>query len=157
MIARKKMEKNRRFRTDNFFHSFKMVKKKNAFSLLETVIVAGILVIVAVAVMGIFITSLNCMTQAKEISIATEDLKDVLEKIKSTPFAQLTDPSKFPDGANVGLNVIGGFLLSDENIVVSYPQGANADPLEIQVAITWTGKDKRSYSKTFNTIRTSRL
>jgi len=146
-----------RIKNNRGFGIFKAFKNNNAFSLLEILIASGILVVVIISLMGIFIISLNCMAQAKEINIATEDLKDVLEKIKSTPFAQLTDPTKFPDGGNVSANVIGGFLLSDENIVVNYPSGTNVDPLEIEAVITWTGKDRRAYSRTFKTMRTSRL
>lgn len=124
------------------------------FTLLEVLVACAILVVAVLSLWAVYITSLNCVIQAREMNIAAFDLKDVLEKIKSVAFADVT--TVFPDGAAVNPSLIGGFLLNNENVVVSYPQGIT-DPLEIQVAITWTGKDLRPYSKTLKTIRTSML
>ncbi|HDZ76774.1 MAG TPA: hypothetical protein ENH41_01655 [Candidatus Omnitrophica bacterium] len=131
---------------------------KVGFSLIE-VMVASIVILVAVlALCRVFANFLNLTVQAKEITVATDDLKDTLEYIKCLPFSAITDSlaGGFAHGDSVGSTIIGGFALgSSENIVVTYPQGINADPLEIKVEITWTGRGGRAYSQDFRTIRTS--
>lgn len=129
-------------------------KTKKGLTLIEMMIVSAILVVAVLGLWAVFITSLTCINQAKEMNIAADDLKDVLEKIKNVAFSDIT--TVFPDGQAISSDVIGGFLLNNEAIVVSYPQGIT-NPLQIQVTITWTGKDQRNYSKTFSTVRTSML
>ncbi|MBU2540350.1 MAG: hypothetical protein KJ593_00450 [Candidatus Omnitrophica bacterium] len=124
-------------------------------TLVELMIVSLILVVAIVALLVVFINALNQIALTKEINIATDDLTDVLERIKTTAFVDLT--TQFPDGAVINSTLIGGFLLQDEAIVVRYPQGTNVDPLEIEVELTWTSKDSRARSQIFKTLRTQML
>ncbi|MGD2279200.1 MAG: hypothetical protein PVH45_03775 [Candidatus Omnitrophota bacterium] len=120
-------------------------------TIVELMIVSLIMVGMLVGIWGVMINSLNYIGLAREESVATDDLKDVMEKMKCVIFSDLFDV--FPDNQSVDPDLIGGFLLNDENIVVTYPQGTNADPLEIEVEVTWTRKTGGTRSLSMQTIR----
>lgn len=128
------------------------MKLTNGLTLVELMIVSLILSVTIVALVLVFINALNQIALAREMSIAADDLSDCLEKMKTVSFANLT--SQFPDSAAIAPALIGGFLLVNEAITVSYPQGVSVDPLEIKVEVTWSGKDGRTRSMAFKTIRT---
>jgi type II secretory pathway pseudopilin PulG len=131
---------------------FRLSKNSKGLTLVELMIVSLVLVVTIVTLLVVFINALNQIALAKEISIATEDLRDTLEKMKTTPFSAVT--TQFPDGASVSESVVGGFNLRNENIIVRYPSGTGVDPLVIDTEISWLGKDGRTRSQTFRTIRT---
>jgi len=130
-------------------------KKRKTLTLVELMMASMILIIVVLALAGVYISSLHLTIQAKETNIAVDDVKDVIEKIKNVNFPDI--PTVFPDGVSVPESMVGGYLLDNENIVVRYPNGTDVDPLEIEVEITWDGKDKRNYAYIFKTIRTRNL
>lgn len=132
-----------------------MRRFKKGLTLVELMIAFLILAVAILAIWGVFIYALSNTIQAREMNIATDDLKDVLEKIKGTPFSNIV--GNFPDGGAINATDIGGFLLNNESITVTYPQGTTGDPLEIVLTITWTGKGGRSYSQIFKTVRTGML
>jgi len=129
--------------------------RKKALTLVELMLVSSILLVAILALWQVYIASLGLVIQAKEKNIAVDDSRDVLEKIRCTAFAAIT--ANFPNGADVPAATIGGFLLRDERIQVTYPNGINADPLQINIVITWTGQDKRAYGETFRTLRSRGL
>ncbi|MEW6008656.1 MAG: type II secretion system protein [Candidatus Omnitrophota bacterium] len=130
-------------------------KVTKGLTLVELLIVSLILAVTIVALVIVFINALNQINLAREMSIAAEDLSDVLEKMKTVSFANLT--SQFPNGVAISASVIGGFLLNNEAIIVTYPQGISVDPLEIKVEATWLSKDSRIRSMAFKTLRVSVL
>jgi len=135
------------------FHSNKY---KRGLTLVEVMVAAVFIIIAIIALLGVFTVSLNYISRARELHVATDDLKDVLEKIKSTAFVDIT--TVFPDDTAVPESVVGTFQLDDEVIIVNYPDGTADDPLEIEVTITWTGRaGGQTYSHTFKTLRTSML
>ena len=121
-------------------------------TLVELMIVSFVLAVTIGALLVVFANALNQIVLSKELSIATDDLRDSLEKLKATPFANLT--TQYPDGSSIGSSVIGGFVLMNEVITVTYPNGINVDPLEVRVTVTWLSKDKRTRTQTFNTLLT---
>lgn len=131
-----------------------MIRKKGV-TLVELMITTVVLVVAIVAMVHVFMFGLRMIAIAREINIATDDAKDVLEIIKATAFTDIT--TAFPDEQMVDADIIGGFSLRDESIVVRYLQGAGDDPLEIEVVVTWTREDKRTAFQSFRTIRTSTL
>ena len=124
-------------------------------TLIEVMIVAMIMIVAVVALWAVYVSSLDLTMQAKELNIAADDAKDVIEEIKNVNFANLT--TVFTNGSAVDEATVGGFLLTDESIIVSYPDGTSADPLSIQVSISWTGKDTRPHNQVFKTLRTRGL
>ena len=134
------------------------------FTLVEVMIVAFILVIAVLSLLRVYISALDLASRAKEVNIATDDLKDVLEKVNSVPFASLT--TDFPGNCCLGpgctgttcpggISIASGeFLLNNEKIEVSYPDGDDVDPLTIKVEAAWTGRGGRQCSEDFKTRRT---
>ena len=139
-------------------------KPTKTFTLVEVMIVAFILVIAVLSLLRVYISALDLAARTKEVNIATDDLKDILEKVDSVPFAGLT--TDFPDNCCLGPGCTGTtcpggvgiasgeFLLDNEKIEVSYPDGGGINPLTIKVEATWTGRGGRAGSEVFKTIRT---
>jgi type II secretory pathway pseudopilin PulG len=130
-------------------------KKDKGFSLIELVVGVFILIVIILVLWEIYSTSVNYIIMAKELRIASDDLQDVMERIQSVNFSGIT--TSFPDGATVGQDMVGGFDLDNESIVVRYPQGTGVDPLQIEVEIDWTDKKGRPHSKIFRTVRTGNV
>lgn len=70
---------------------------------------------------------------------AVNDLDDVMERIQATPFATLS--AAFPDGVVDGVggvyaDIVGGYTLGGEQIVVTYPDQASGR-LEMLVTVSW--------------------
>ena len=128
---------------------------KKGFSLTELMVSSAITITLVVVVIMTFISSLQNIETARELSIAIDDAKDTLEKIKSVDYALLIN--EFPDGAGIDPDAIGGFTLRDESIIVTYPNGTNANPLEIQVEISWQNKSGAAQSQIFKVLRTRML
>jgi type II secretory pathway pseudopilin PulG len=133
--------------------------KIKAVTLVEVMIVVLVILIAVGAVFGVFTASLALVVEARERTLATDDLEDVLEYIRTLPFAHITEPGNggFSDGGSVAGSLVGGFLLENEQVTVRYPQGTDIDPLEIEVEVNWEGRYGRVFSQTFRTLRSSRL
>lgn len=126
--------------------------KNRGIMLLELMISTCIIILVFVGILAAYINAANLINQSREIDTATDDAKDVMEKIMTTPFANLT--TVFVNNVAINPALIGGFSLLNESIIVQYPNGTLVDPLLVQVTASWTGKDRRAYTHTFYTIRT---
>ena len=128
-----------------FFNFFPRGSSQKGFTLIELMVVSFVLIGIIVAIWGVLITSLNYIALAREEIIAVDDLKDVMETLGNVPFVDLLNV--FPDSGSVDSDLIGGFLLDNETIVVRYPQ-------EIEVEVTWTGKTGAARSRIFKTKKT---
>lgn len=133
----------------------KRLSASKGFSLIEAVITSVILLVVGLAVIEILLLSINYSQQARELNIVADDMGDVLEEIKNVSFNNIT--VIFPHNASVDSDVVGGFLLDNENITVTYPAGTGSDPLEIEVTLTWTSSNGTVKSHTMRTLRTRML
>jgi Tfp pilus assembly protein PilV len=121
---------------------------------------AELLVAMTVAVVGgiWLLASYHSILHLTEVSqqsaTALDDLKDMMERIKATPFAQLT--ATFPTGVAGAYNgIVGGYTLSNQQITVTHQPSANADPRELVVQVTWTNRN-RNYQRSLSTMRASR-
>ncbi len=132
-----------------------MIHRKKGLTLVEVMFTALILLFVLIASVAVFTISMRSITMAREVSLATDDLKDVLEKIRSVAFSDII--TVFPDGEVLDLDIVGGAALTDEVVVVTYPHGTTADPLWIDATITWTNRHSGTRTYTFSTIRTRML
>ena len=94
--------------------------------------------------MSLYLTDL-----AKERNIAVYDLRDMMEEIRATPFANMVAlfPNSLPDGpvGNPYASIVGGYMLQNEQITVSYVD-VNSDPIEIEVDLTWQDRRGRNHS-----------
>ena len=111
--------------------------------MLELMIGAAVLIVALVGLIAAYTGCFSLNESARNLTIAINDAQCVIEEIRDrnlisnitqedwTNWAQ-TDP---PDGG--GCNALG-----DELILVNYPSGINADPLEIVVMVTWTDRGR---------------
>ncbi|MFA5411575.1 MAG: hypothetical protein WC321_06965 [Candidatus Omnitrophota bacterium] len=141
------------------------VRKKvnQGFTFLELMVTAFIVIVACLALLEVYGHSINLVLQAREIAIATDDLKDVMEALSNTAFSNL--PIDFPSGvlSNPAAK-IGALLLSNEQIQLSYfDLGGNPvvinplnipDPLLIEVCVSWTSRAGRNYNQVLRTVRT---
>lgn len=93
----------------------------------------------------------------KEQTVAVNDLINVMERIRATPFENLL--ALFPDGvtdgpaANPYDDILGNYTLKGEHVVARYVNAA-ADPLEIKLTLSWLDKFDRPYNISIATFKT---
>lgn len=107
---------------------------------------------------------LSCITQllylvdiAKEQTIAVGDMRNIMEDIRATAYADMAQ--NFPNGVTDGpaarryADILGGYSLSNEHITVTYAD-ASSDPLEIRVALSWQDKRRHQRNAALSTFKT---
>lgn len=133
------------------------VRDSKGLTLVEIVLATSIFVTAVVGLVGFLISSSYLIDITRDRDVAILDLRNIMEKIRATPFDSIT--SRFPDAVTDGSmsnpysTILGGYSLINEHITVSYAD-VNADPLEISVAVTWQCKRGRSHSSSMSTFRT---
>jgi type II secretory pathway pseudopilin PulG len=76
-------------------------------------------------------------------TIAMNDARRVLEEMRTVVNANGTPGITGTDwGAWAGQNI--AFALANENIVITYPQGAGLNPLPVQATVNWSEKGRAS-------------
>lgn len=117
------------------------MKKYNTkgLTLVEVLVAAFILVVGILSVFLFFTNAMKATQYAQDLTLATSHAENVLEemKIKST-LAEITGENWTTWAQSQGFNT-----LPSESTSVSYPAGDSADPLDIQVTVSWT-RDGRS-------------
>lgn len=134
------------------------LQNKTGLTFIETLVAVAIAVLVIVALLQAYVANIYMAEIAKGNTIASDDLKDMLEKILSAPFNELL--IKFPNGTIDGpsankynTTVIGNYSMKNEHIVVTYAN-LTSDPLEVMVNVTWTDSKNRQHSNFLTTKKT---
>lgn len=121
---------------------------KNGFTLLELMIGVAVLIIALVGLIAAYIGCFSLNENARNLTIAVNDAQCVMEEIRDiniptniiaqdwTSWAA-TDP---PSGG--GCN-----RLDNETIIVTYPSGTGAIPLEILVTVNWTERGRQKSTR----------
>jgi len=126
-------------------------------TLVEVLIAILIFVIAAGALISSISATARLISEARDQTIASNDLRSMMEKIRSTAFDTIT--TRFPNtvvngpGGTTYQNYVGSYALSNENITVSYTN-VNSDPLEIKVVANWRDRINRLHNTTVSTFRT---
>lgn len=141
----------------------------------ELLFVIFVFVAAGAGILGSYLSTHYLAHYARETMIATEDLKDMMERINSTPYTTLFDCSagtqleQFPDGAvngpaqNQYVNIVssnGQFPLVNEQVTVTYPNlpacvgGTIPNRAEVLVTVAWTGAGGRQRTMSLSTVRT---
>ncbi len=126
-------------------------------TLVELLMALGIFALAGGGIVGAYLFSHQLVESGTERIRATDDLEDIMERIRATPFAALA--TRFPAGAVDGGGVtdyaalVGGYTLDDQQITVTYPTQA-AGRLEVLVTLTWTSRG-RMRTASLSTVRTS--
>lgn len=127
----------------------KTINSNRGMTLVEILFAAAIIVTTTVAILQFYLSTLNLSEINKEANIAAFHLTAMTEAIKCTPFSEIT--VDFPDGVTDGMpgnnyaTIVGGYILKDEHIVVTYVD-PDSDPLEVNVGVSW--QDKRGVELT---------
>ena len=94
-----------------------------------------------------FVSTFTLIELARERTIAVSHLRNMMEEIRSTPFASVRTsfPNNFVDSSatNRYVNIIGTYELRGETITVTYAN-VIANPLEIRVDLNWLDRRRGS-------------
>lgn len=123
-----------------------------SLTLLELGVVVCIIVLAVIPTYTAFIQAINLTQDAKEMNMALDDAVNTLEKIKAMSFTGLF--SVFANNTPISEAHIGNFSLPGESIRVVYINGTTADPLPIEVQVSWQNKNNRSQRISLRTMRT---
>ena len=128
--------------------------KGNAGVLLAELLLAVAAIFIAgVWLLGAYHSSFTLIEASQQTNVAVSDLKDLMERIKTTPFTQLN--ADFPNGAVADYSAVtGGYTLPNEQIAVTHSPNPNADPRELTVQLNWINRG-RAYQRTLSTVRAS--
>lgn len=126
-------------------------------TLIELLIATLVFTIALGALLNSIIVVLYLIDLAKNQTIAISDLRNMMESIRVTAFADTLSlfPNSVVDGPvkNSYRSVIGGYTLYNEHIIVTYAN-VHSDPLEIKVNLTWADKRGRNHSASVSTFKT---
>jgi prepilin-type N-terminal cleavage/methylation domain-containing protein len=121
------------------------------FTLLETMIALGILLIGAVGALSLFSYGLKATATSKYITAATNIARAKLEEVKNTPFQNIT--TTYPNDSSY--NVENASLPEGATWTVSYPDGIGANPLNISLVVSWQDEGGRTSQVELRTLVTS--
>ena len=140
-----------------------MPTRREGLTLVELLLAVVALVLAGVGLMSAYQSGLHATEVAQQSSLAMDDIHDILERIKTTPFSALN--TSFPNGAPGGVvgggpdlyaPIVGGYApeLPGERITVTHSPSVIADPRELAVQVQWTNRG-RQHQKAMSTIRAS--
>ena len=116
------------------------------FSLIEVTIAIVILAVLSVTTALVLVPVSREHRSAQETDIANAAVRSVLESVHATPFNELI--GRYPDGGTIPITD-----LSNGQIAISYQDPA-ADPLIMQLDLTWDSDESGAMQRSFFTVRT---
>ena len=125
--------------------------------LVELLVAIFVLVAAGSGILGCYLSTNYLSEEAAQTLKASEDLKDLMERIQATPFNTVL--TLFPDGIADGggvsnyQTIVGNYSLPSEQITVTYPT-QEKDRLEVLVSVAWTQRG-RQRSLASSTLKTS--
>ena len=141
-------------------HHRAILRTRRGVLLTEVLFAISAILMAGVWLLGAYSSAIHLASVAQQSTIALDDLKDIMEKIKSTAFTQLN--VNFPNGTvngtapNLYSTVVGGYGLNNEQITVTHLPNAAADPKQLVVQLIWAD-GARQYTRTMQTFRSSRV
>lgn len=116
------------------------------FTLLELIITISILTVATLCSVPLAVKISRQTRLSREAHVANTEIQKVVDDILSIPFDSIT--TVYPPGTQIALEGI-----QNSSIGVSYEDPA-ADPLKIQITLTWENADSITITRTFYTART---
>jgi len=116
------------------------------FSLLELVITIAILTTATLAATLLLVPVARESRVRREVQVANLTAKRALERIQTTPYNDIV--KSYPQGYTESVPNLPSGTLS-----VQYVDPA-ADPLSVQLTMSWNSAEIGAMSRTFNTMRT---
>ena len=131
------------------------VSHARGMTLVETLISMLIFVLSCVWLTAAYHSVLELNRVSEQTMVALNDLQDMMERVRSSPFTQLA--VSFPNGVAGGYApIVGGYTLPNEQIIVTHLPDTVADPRELIVEVNWFDSN-RLYRRRLSTVRTSEL
>ena len=109
-------------------------------TLAEILVATLIFCLALTGVLGSLTSISTLIDLAKETTIATNNLKNMMERTLTTSYATML--TRFPNGSidgpvsNPYATIAGGYTLRNEHITTTYANIA-ADPLELKATLAW--------------------
>ena len=131
----------------------KLLNRERGFTIIEALVAQVILITVALAIWSVFIAGSRYNAESEDRTIAANIAQLKMEEIMNTPFRYIV--ADHPAGETRFdsltqeepywvLGTTGNWMLSlsDGRCTISYPgpDGADSDPLEIRITISWQGQ-----------------
>ncbi len=133
------------------------IRTKAGVSLIEILVAVLIFTLAMGGLLSCIFSTMYLSEISRNSTIATADLRNIMEKIRATPFDHLTAdfPHNVQDGpvAKPYQDIVGGYRLVNEHITATYAN-PNSDPLEIKVTAVWQDKRGRNANASLYTFRT---
>jgi len=130
----------------------KKLKNKRGMTLIEVVISLAILVIASAGALQAIFTSNILSVEAKETTIAMNDARAVLERVKITSLGSLPSDATidgFTVWADLGTTISNN--LNQEQILIT---GGNGNTVrQITVTVNWVGPRNKAKSVQFTTLK----
>ena len=134
---------------------------KAGMTLVELLVAVMVVALGGLWLLGAYHSVIELTDVSQQSDVAINDLRDMMERIKTTPFTALT--TSFPNGAVNGITgggpnlyapIVGTYTLGGEQITVAHRPNAAADPRELVVTLQWS-HGGRTYQRALSTIRVS--
>jgi len=131
--------------------------KKSSFSLIELLIGAAVLVVALGGLIAVFAANFSLVDSGRNLTVAVNHAQCVIEEIRDRNIPSAIVLEDWNNWAATDMTAGGGgcTALPNENVVVTYPSGTAAIPLEILVTVNWTEKT-RPMSTQLVTLLTAR-
>ena len=113
-------------------------KRKSGFTLAELLVAIAVLAFGVTGTLLFFTNAMAAREYAEDLAVASTHTEMVLEEaITESTLANITAKDWAAWAVSEGLNT-----LPSESCSVTYPAGTSADPLEIQVTVSWVKKGR---------------
>ncbi|MBU1932500.1 MAG: type II secretion system GspH family protein [Candidatus Omnitrophica bacterium] len=114
------------------------------FTLLELMIGTAVLIIALVGLIAAYIGCFSLNESARNLTIAVNDAQCVTEEIRDINIPLKITSQDWTAWALADSPGGGGCnSLDNETVIVTYPSGTSAEPLEILVTVSWTEKGRQ--------------
>ncbi|MFH1691193.1 MAG: hypothetical protein ABIC68_01275 [Candidatus Omnitrophota bacterium] len=133
------------------------LENKKGTTLVEILVAVLVFSLALGALLNTLSVIVDLIDTSRDKATAITHLKNVMERIRATPFDYLT--TRFPNGTvngpagNPYVNITGNFSLTNEQVVITYAD-PNSDPLEIVSSLSWQNTKGRALNISISTFKT---
>ncbi len=117
--------------------------------MVELMFAIGVFLVAIVAAYASQVTSADLVSTSRETKVAVAELRTAMEELLGEPFDDLA--VDYPDGQTIP--AYDDRVLEGQRIQVVYP-APGADPLEIQLVMSWNDFRGRPRNMTMSSMRT---